>query len=61
MTAKFLRFFEENCVGVSLWNNGLREAVVTDAFLFLSTFFIQSAIHILVFNLHIVNTFVFNF
>jgi hypothetical protein len=25
----------------SLWNNGLREAVVTDAFLFLSTFFIQ--------------------
>jgi hypothetical protein len=25
----------------SLWNNGLREAVVSDAFLFLSTFFIQ--------------------
>jgi len=23
------------------WNNGLREAVVTDAFLFLSTFFVQ--------------------
>jgi len=23
------------------WNNGLREAVVTDTFLFLSTFFIQ--------------------
>ena len=25
----------------SSWNNGLREAVVTDSFLFLSTFFIQ--------------------
>jgi|GEM_PF-1611502 len=24
-----------------LWNNGLREAVVTDTFLFLSTFFVQ--------------------
>jgi len=23
------------------WNNGLREAVVTDTFLFLSTFFVQ--------------------
>lgn len=33
LTFKFLAWFS--------WNNGLREAVVTDAFLFLSTFFIQ--------------------
>ncbi len=34
-------FVFSNFASVYLWNNGLREAVVTDCFLFLSTFFIQ--------------------
>jgi hypothetical protein len=34
-------FFENLLVLAFSWNNGLREAVVTDSFLFLSTFFIQ--------------------
>jgi hypothetical protein len=42
-------------------NNGLREAVVTTAFLFLSTFFIQSARAILNSGRKPVNTFVVNF
>jgi len=41
---------------VFLWNNGLREAVVTDVFLFLSTLFVQSAELILAACVYSVNT-----
>ena len=44
-----------------LWNSGLRETAVTDAFLFLSTFFIQSARHIVSLRIGPVNMFMHTF
>lgn len=43
------------------WNSGLRETAVTDTFLFLSTFFIQSARHIVFSKTSPVNMFMARF
>jgi hypothetical protein len=43
MFSFYLIVFGEMILIYFSWNNGLREAVVTDTFLFLSTFFVQSA------------------